>query len=131
MPFTTPSFVHKLPFDPPDSIPIHEFLFSNGDNKYGRYPIEDSLPPFTCGITGKQHSAVEVKQRIEHLAAAIATELGFEVNSGEALDKVVTVFTVNTVCMLFLFLGEKETVSVYIKGYLYDSSAYKKLSENR
>ncbi|RFU76192.1 acetyl- synthetase [Trichoderma arundinaceum] len=96
MPFTTPSYITKLPFDTPDSIPIHEFLFKNGD-KYGRYPIADSLPPFTCGITGKSYSAADVKDRIEWLSAALASELGFEVNNGSEFDKVIGLFSVNTV----------------------------------
>ncbi|KAJ4858308.1 AMP-binding enzyme domain-containing protein [Trichoderma breve] len=96
MPFTTPPYIHKLPFDPPDSIPIHEFLFNDGD-KYGRYPIADSRPPFTCGITGKSYSAVEVKNRIEWLSAALASELGFEVNGRSEFDKVIALFSVNTI----------------------------------
>ncbi|KAH0524471.1 hypothetical protein TsFJ059_006975 [Trichoderma semiorbis] len=96
MPFTTPSYIHKLPFDPPDSIPIHEFLF-NDEDKYGRYPTADSRPPFTCGITGKSYSATEVKNRIEWLSAALASELGFEVNGGSEFDKVIGLFSVNTI----------------------------------
>ncbi|KAL7934549.1 hypothetical protein V8C35DRAFT_326937 [Trichoderma chlorosporum] len=96
MPFTTPSYIPKLPFDPPDSISIHEFLFTNGE-KYGRHPIADSRPPFTCGITGKSYSAEEVKDRIEWLSAALASELGFEVDGGSEFDKVIGLFSVNTV----------------------------------
>ncbi|KAL6800700.1 hypothetical protein GGI42DRAFT_47599 [Trichoderma sp. SZMC 28013] len=96
MPFTTPSYIHKLPFNPPDSVPIHEFLFTDGD-KYGRYPIADSRPPFTCGITGKSYSVAEVKNRIEWLSAALASELGFEVNGGSEFDKVIGLFSVNTI----------------------------------
>ncbi|UKZ71292.1 uncharacterized protein TrAtP1_012252 [Trichoderma atroviride] len=96
MPFTTLSYIPKLPFDPPDSVPIHEFLFSGGD-EYGRYPIVDSLPPFTCGITGKSHSAANVKDRIEWLSAALASELGFDVNNGSEFDKVIGLFSFNTI----------------------------------
>lgn len=97
MPFTTPSYIPKLPFNPPDSIPIHEFLFSNGD-EYGRYPIAESLPPFICGITGKSHSAADMKDRIEWLSAALASELSLEVNGGDEFEKVIGLFSVNTVC---------------------------------
>ncbi|KAL7962783.1 hypothetical protein V8C34DRAFT_301207 [Trichoderma compactum] len=96
MPFTTPSYIHKLPFNPPDSVPIHEFLFTDGD-EYGRYPIADSRPPFTCGITGKSYSVAEVKNRIEWLSAALASELGFEVNGGSEFDQVIGLFSVNTI----------------------------------
>ncbi|KAL6872000.1 hypothetical protein J3F83DRAFT_733398 [Trichoderma novae-zelandiae] len=96
MPFTTPSYVSKLPFDPPESTPIHEFLFGD-EGKYGGHPIADSLAPFTCGITGRSYSAAEVKNRIEWLSAALAADLGFEVNSGSEFDKVIGLFSVNTI----------------------------------
>ncbi|KAL7947427.1 hypothetical protein V8C42DRAFT_343374 [Trichoderma barbatum] len=96
MPFTTPSYIPKLPFDPPDSIPIHEFLFSDGD-QYGRYPIAESRPPFTCGITGRSYPAAEAKNRIEWLSAALASELGFDVAVGSEFDKVIGLFSVNTI----------------------------------
>ncbi|KND92253.1 putative 4-coumarate--CoA ligase 1 [Tolypocladium ophioglossoides CBS 100239] len=96
MPFYTPSYVAKLPCNPPDSIPIHEFLFGEGD-KYGRFSLASSRSPFTCGITGKTYSAVEVAERIECLARALASELRLQVNSGNELEKVIGVFTVNAV----------------------------------
>lgn len=96
MPFTTPAYAEKLPCEIPDSVPIHEFLFGQED-KYGRYPLSSSKSPFTCGISGKGYSAAEVAERIDMLAAALAKELGFEVKSLE-LDKVISIFSVNTVC---------------------------------
>ncbi|POR34541.1 Putative 4-coumarate--CoA ligase 1 [Tolypocladium paradoxum] len=96
MTFSTPPYVAKLHCNPPDSVPIHEFLFGEGD-KYGRFPLTSSRSPFTCGITGKTHSATEVAERIECLARALASELGLQVNSGNELDKVIGVFSVNAV----------------------------------
>lgn len=113
MPFTSPSYIHKLPFDPPDSIPIHEFLFNNRD-KYGRYPVADSRPPFTCGITGKSYSAAEVKNRIEWLSAALASELGFEVNGGSEFGKVIGLFSVNTVCISDFLGNGHSTKRIYM-----------------
>ena len=93
MVFTSPSWVPKLR-DPPDTVPIHEFMF---DEKHGRYPIHKSKPPFTCGLTGAEYSAVEVRERINNLAKALSKELNWQPNSGTEWDKVIGVFTVNTV----------------------------------
>ena len=94
--FTSPSYVPPLPFPPPDSLPIHELLFSD-DDLYGRFPIAASKPPFTCGITGRSYSAVEVAARIEALGQALAARLGWTVNEGQEFDKVISVFSLNSV----------------------------------
>ena len=94
MVFKAPSWVSKLPFDPPDSIPISEFMFNE---KYGRQPLKGSRPPFTCGLSGTEYTALEVRDRVESLARALSKELDWQPNVGTEWDKVVGVFTVNTV----------------------------------
>ena len=94
MVFTAPSWVPKLPFDPPDSIPICDFIL---DEKYGRHPMDRSKAPFTCGITGTEYSAAEVRDRVDKLARSLSQELGFAPNKGTEWDKVAGVFAVNTV----------------------------------
>lgn len=94
--FNPPSYIPQLPLQPPDSVPIHDFLFGNGD-KYGRHPVAASKPPFTCGITGKSYLVEEVAERIELLARALAAELGWQVNAGKPIDKMIGVFTLNSV----------------------------------
>ena len=94
MVFTPPAWVPKLPFDPPDSISIPEFLFNE---KLGRHPLALSRAPFTCGITGETYSALDVRDRVEKLARALSAELGWEPNNGSEWDKVIGVFAVNTV----------------------------------
>ena len=93
MVFTSPSWVPKLP-NIPDTVPIHDFMF---DEKHGRYPIHKSKPPFTCGLTGAEYSAVEVRERVNNLAKALSKELSWRPNSGTEWDKVVGLFTVNTI----------------------------------
>ncbi|KAL5042611.1 hypothetical protein BDW71DRAFT_189816 [Aspergillus fruticulosus] len=95
MPFTSPAYAPKLPFDPPDTVPVHEFLF--GDEKYARCPRAKSKPPFICGITGKSYSTTEVADRVEFLARALSTELGWPVNEGSELDKVIGIFSFNSI----------------------------------
>ena len=83
-----------LSFDPPDNIPISEFMLNE---KYGRHPFAQSRQPFTCGIAGVGYSALEVRDRVEHLAKALTKELAWDPSSGSEWDKVVAVFSLNTV----------------------------------
>ena len=94
MVFTSPEWVPQLPFEIPDSIPISEFMLSE---EYGRRPLADSKPPFSCGLCGVEYSALEVRDRVGYLARALSQELGFKPNEGTEWDKVVGVFAVNTV----------------------------------
>lgn len=93
MPFTSPPWVPKLPFDPPDSVPICDFML---EELHGRHPLGYSHNPFTCGLTGKTYSSLEVKERVDYLARGLAKELGFKPNEGTEWDKVIAVFSVNT-----------------------------------
>jgi hypothetical protein len=94
MVFVPPSWVPQLPFDPPDSISICDFML---DERYGRHPLGYSQNPFTCGATGKTYSSLDVKDRVDFLARGLAKELGFDPNKGSEWDKVIAVFSVNTV----------------------------------
>ena len=99
MPFTSPSYIPQLPFSPPESVPIHEFLFGReSTSKYGRrHSLSASKPPFICGVTGQFHSALEVAERIDLLARGLASELGWKVNEGDPFDKTLAIFSLNTV----------------------------------
>ncbi len=97
MVFYPPSWAPKLPFDPPDTVPICDFVL---DEKHGRLPFDRSLDPYTCGVSGKSYTAMEQKQRTDHLARTLAKEFGWGVNEGTEYDKVVGVFALNTVSNL-------------------------------
>ncbi|KAH7146892.1 hypothetical protein B0J13DRAFT_664595 [Dactylonectria estremocensis] len=94
MVFTTPEWVPRLPFDPPDSITIAEFV---NNKNYGRYPVAKARNPFTCGFTGKTYSMAEVLQREEFMARAIAKRLGYDLREGTEWDRVVGLFSLNTI----------------------------------
>ncbi|KAI4200928.1 MAG: hypothetical protein LQ350_003614 [Teloschistes chrysophthalmus] len=96
MVFTPPAWVPKMPFDPPDSIPICDFML---DERYGRRPLEDSRPPFTCGLTGFGYTALQLKVRVDKLARALSKELGWQPNKGSEWDKVAGVFSIDTVTL--------------------------------
>ncbi|KAH0544637.1 hypothetical protein FGG08_001287 [Glutinoglossum americanum] len=99
MVFYPPEWVPKLPFDPPDSIPISDFMLNE---KYGRYPLAQSKPPFTCGVSGRSYTALQVRKRVEFLARGLAKEFGWQPNHGTGWDKVIGVFSVNTIDTLTL-----------------------------
>lgn len=67
------------------------------NEKYGRYPIAKSRNPFTCGLTGKTFTVQESIERREHLARAIGKRMGWFPNEGTTWDKVICVFSFNTV----------------------------------
>jgi hypothetical protein len=94
MVFKSPSWVPLLP-QPPDSIPISEFIL---DEKFGRRPISSSRDPYTCGLSGKTFSTTQIRDRIDGLAKALKEDLGWEVNGGNEFEKAGAIFCLNTVC---------------------------------
>ncbi|KAI7769511.1 hypothetical protein LZL87_011395 [Fusarium oxysporum] len=102
MVFTSPSWVPQLPIDPPDSIPIAEFMKNEA---YGRQSIAKSRHPFTCGITGRSYSAPELFERSESFARALAKRLQWQPNEGTPWDKVLAIFSLNTIDFVTAIYG--------------------------
>ncbi|RYP82186.1 hypothetical protein DL769_001736 [Monosporascus sp. CRB-8-3] len=94
MVFTPPAWVPQLPFDPPDSIPLHEFW---GNERYGRQPFDKSRNPFTCGLTGKTYTNAEMVERLELLARSLAKHMRWRPNEDTPWDKVVGLYSFNSV----------------------------------
>ncbi|XEU94924.1 hypothetical protein FSHL1_000208 [Fusarium sambucinum] len=94
MVFYPPSWVPKLPIDPPDSISVAEFI---GSEEYGRYPIAKAQHPYTCGLTGKTRTAEEVIRREDLLARGIGKALQLDSQSGSEWDRVCVIFSLNTI----------------------------------
>ncbi|KAK4250996.1 hypothetical protein C7999DRAFT_28588 [Corynascus novoguineensis] len=94
MVFYPPPWVPKLPFDPPDSVTIGDFM---KNEIYGRHPISKSRNPFTCGLTGKTYTVAESHRRSDLLAKALSKIMGWEPNADSPWDKVVAVFSFNTI----------------------------------
>ena len=90
----------------PDSIPISEFILNE---QYGRMPHDNSRDPFTCGLSGKSYSSLEVMNRVDWIARALAREFGWTPEQGSEWDKTVAVFTFNTVCRLSLVVYQRES----------------------
>ncbi|KAI0111081.1 hypothetical protein GGR51DRAFT_508811 [Nemania sp. FL0031] len=94
MVFTPPAWVPQLPFDPPDSIPLHEFI---GNERYGRLPFDRSQNPFTCGLTGKTYTHAQMRERHELLARSLSKRMGWQPNEDTPWDKVVGLYSPNTI----------------------------------
>ncbi|KAH7358503.1 luciferin 4-monooxygenase [Plectosphaerella cucumerina] len=94
MVFTSPSWVPPMPIEIPDSVSLDEFMLTE---KHGRVPFAQSKNPFICGLTGKTYTIDEIRQRVTHLARAIAKRLDFAPNEGTEWDKVVALFSLNTI----------------------------------
>ncbi|PQE05573.1 putative phenylacetyl- ligase protein [Rutstroemia sp. NJR-2017a BBW] len=94
MVFSTPSWVKSAPLNPPDDVPISQFMLNE---KHGRVSLRESRNPFTCGISGKTYTASEQVQRVEHLARALSKEFGWQPNAGTEWDKVAAIFSFNTI----------------------------------
>jgi ribosome assembly protein SQT1 len=60
-------------------------------------PTKESRNPYTCGLSGRTYSAAEVVDRVKYLARGISKELGWSPNKGTEWDKVIGIFSLNTV----------------------------------
>jgi hypothetical protein len=67
------------------------------DDAYGRHPLKYSRNPFTCGISGRTYTALEMVERTDRLARALSKEIGWQPNQGTEWDKVAGIFALNTV----------------------------------
>ncbi|KAG8631292.1 hypothetical protein KVT40_000432 [Elsinoe batatas] len=102
MVFTSPSWVPKLPDNIPDSITLGEFML---DERHGRYPIAKSRDAFTCGLTGRSYTHVQVAERSELLAKALARRLEWTPQDATPWDKVVCVFSLNSIDYMTVAYG--------------------------
>jgi hypothetical protein len=72
MVFYPEEFVPKPP-EIPDDVPICDFMLNE---QHGRYPIADSLDPFTCGLSGRSFTAQQRKDRVTYLSRSLSKQLG-------------------------------------------------------
>jgi acyl-CoA synthetase (AMP-forming)/AMP-acid ligase II len=91
-----------VPWQPhvPDDVPICDFMF---DEKYGRVPLAEARDPFTCGLSGRTYSTLEVRDRVDYLSRALAKEFGWHPKKGTEWDKVIGVFCLNTVSFSLIY----------------------------
>ena len=68
------------------------------EETYGRHPLGYSQDPFTCGLSGKSYSALEVKDRVSLLRRSLAQEFAWKPNEGSEFDRVIGIYCLNSVC---------------------------------
>ena len=93
MVFYPPPWVPRLP-EIPDSVPLWKFLL---DESYGRASHGRSRHPFTCGLSGLSYTSEDFVKRTQNLAKGLQRELEWVTTNGSELDRVICVFTFNTV----------------------------------
>lgn len=91
--FEAPLRVPPLPFAPPDTIPVGDFVL-NGDPSIS----EDvrRRPVLTDALSGVSYTRAELKQKVEALARSLCREFGWSPNQGSPNEKVVGIFSLNT-----------------------------------
>ncbi|KAG4031139.1 hypothetical protein MFRU_010g02640 [Monilinia fructicola] len=99
MVFTPPSWVPEAPSNLPDDISVSQFMLNE---KYGRQSFKSSRNPFTCGISGKSYTVSQQAQRVELLARTLSKELGWQPNTGMEWEKVMGIFSLNTIDFMTL-----------------------------
>ncbi|KAJ5220197.1 NRPS-like protein biosynthetic cluster [Penicillium chermesinum] len=78
----------------PESTPIYDFLMQR-DNRHLYNWVEDSKT-LICGLSGNSYTLHVIHTRVEALARSLSHELGWAPNSGSPEDKVVGIFSFNT-----------------------------------
>lgn len=78
----------------PDDVAICDFML---DEKHGRFTCSNSKNPFTCGLSGKSYSWLEVTGRVDYLSRTLAKEFNWHPNRGTEWDKVAACFLLNTI----------------------------------
>ena len=104
MPFTPPSWVPELPYDIPDTLSAEDFIFNE---HYRSRPLRESKAPFVDGLSGRSYNVHEARQRIDYLSRELSSRLQWHPNTGSPLDKVVAIYTLDSVSAIVAGLHEK------------------------
>jgi len=94
MVFSSPDWASDIPWEIPDSIPLGQFSLEG----LARNSQQESTRPLLIdGISGKSYFRAELHERVEFLAGGLAKELGWSPNEGSPWEKVVAIYSLNTV----------------------------------
>ncbi|KAI9367804.1 hypothetical protein BJX61DRAFT_551012 [Aspergillus egyptiacus] len=93
MVFSSPSWVPEIPGEIPDTVTVGQFAL---EANASLPPQCGGKAPFVDGISGKSYSTKALLDRVEYLSRALAQELGWAPNEGVPEDKVVAVYSWNT-----------------------------------
>lgn len=87
-----------IPWEIPDSIPLGQFSLAGLNDGPEKGAADLLLVDF---LSGKSYSRADLHQRVEYLAGGLAKEFGWSPNEGSPWDKVVAIYSLNTVRILF------------------------------
>lgn len=92
--FSSPSWVPQISGAAPDTQTVGEFVLDPNS----RLPLQTAgTPPFVDAISGKSYLIENLRERVELLARSLAQNLGWSPNAGDPWDKVVAIYSINTV----------------------------------
>ena len=92
MVFTSPSWVPPLQ-SIPDSTLVGDFVLDGPQAP----DASDDTPLLACADSGKTYTLAEIKEKVDFLSRALSRELGWLPNEGDPWDKVLGIYSFNTV----------------------------------
>ena len=91
--FNSPSWVPQIS-KLPESKLVGDFI-TERDHKL--YEWSDENPSIICALSGKSYTMKEIKTQVSYLSRSLSKSLGWSPNSGSPWEKVVGIFSYNTV----------------------------------
>ncbi|KAF5631669.1 putative phenylacetyl ligase [Fusarium sp. NRRL 25303] len=94
MVFQSPSWVPDITTQIPPNANVAEWALES------RRATGSVRAPFICALTGKKYTLKEVREKVNALAKALCSELGWSPNQGTTEEKVIGVLAVNSLDFL-------------------------------
>jgi hypothetical protein len=92
--FSSASWTPQIRGVIPDTVTVGDFVLDPNS----RLPLQaGGTPPFLDAISGKSYLIETLRERVEWLARSLARDLGWSPNVGTPWDKVVAIYSINTV----------------------------------
>lgn len=95
--FRSPSWVPQIDKGIPDTVLVGDFVTQRNHNLYD---WSDDKATLICAISNKTYDMKTIKQRISRLSRSLSKELDWSSNAGSPWNKVIGIFSYNTVCSI-------------------------------
>ncbi|KAL4922592.1 hypothetical protein BDW62DRAFT_215651 [Aspergillus aurantiobrunneus] len=95
--FTSPAWGRDM-MPIPESKPVYDFLVQR-DNRH-LYTWTDDTATLICALSGRSYTLRTIASRVESLSRSLSHELGWSPNTGSPWDKVIGIFSFNTIDFL-------------------------------
>ncbi|EGX96626.1 AMP dependent CoA ligase, putative [Cordyceps militaris CM01] len=90
--FSSPAWVPSPDQSAPDQVPIGDYVLSN-------HVLSKNDAPFVDAISGHVYTMAMLRTRVESLARGLAADLNWSPNTGSPEEKVVAIYSLNTVAL--------------------------------